>query len=282
MPRRRSSLRSHLATRLRLLVALIVSVFASASCRTYAGHPVLLSAPRLTADAVPPEPAATAEPAPAEAALMFLGLEGVLRHLKALHALPVAQGPAPHFERLPEVAASVQARFRDGGFGGAVRNVVVLGTTGFVPLAPKAMADLMQDPEVERQVLAASTFRREETLYALPGASRVRYRAELLQMGMGPIRFDLRFNIVSERRDLPGGRVWLRYDPAAEPANERVTLWRGGVLLEPIAGGQTRVSELVILGTDIQVAGPFLGPLLQLSRSTLENRATNLWRRAWQ
>ncbi len=257
-----------------------------AGCRSFPGHPVRLSAARLADGVAAPDPGDVGEPAvtpqgDAARAALFLDLDGVWRRITQMHALELPAGQAPRFVRLPEVARSVKKRFAGGGFPGVVRHVVVLGVTGRVPLAPQAMADLMMDPEVERQVLAATTFRRTGVVYDLPGARREHNRVELLGVGIGPIRFNLRFNLVTERRDLEDGRVLLRYDPASEPKGERVTLYRGGALIEPLEGGGARVTELVILGTDIQVAGPFLPPLLNMANDTLRNRATNLWKRAW-
>ena len=254
-------------------------------CQDLAGHPVRLSLPRLADGAAPPDPGDVPEPTSPEGeeavALLFLGVEGVRGRLEPLRRLPLPEGQAPRLVRLPEVVRSVRQRYRRGGYGGPVRHVVVQGVTGRVPLAPGAMADLMMDPEVERQVLAATTFRRTGVDYVLPGARRERNRAELLGVGLGPVRFNLRFNLVTERRDLADGSVWLRYDPALEPRNERVTLYRGGAVLEPLPDGGTRVTELVILGTSIDVAPPFLPPLLTMAQDTLKNRVTNLWRRAW-
>lgn len=270
-----------------LPLALVLACLPAPGCRSFPGHPVRLSAPRLADGAAAPDPGRIDEPARPQGeeaiAMLFLDLEGVRRRLEQLRRLPLPTEPKPRFVRLPDVVRSVQARYRGRqAFGGPVRNVVVLGLTGRVPLAPGAMADMLMDPEVERQVLAASSFRVTGIDYALPGARRERNRAELLGRGIGPIRFNLRFNLVTSRRDLADGTVWMRYDPALEPRNERVTLYRGGCVLEPLPDGGTRMTELVILGTSINVAGPFLPPLLTMAQDTLENRATNLWIRAWR
>ncbi|MDF1702709.1 MAG: hypothetical protein P1V36_16295, partial [Planctomycetota bacterium] len=265
----------------RVAVSVLGMSLALSGCQRFPGHPVRLSAPRLAAEAARPEPGVVPEPAHSDdaqrRASLFLGLEGVLRRLDALHALPRPAGEVPRYERLPEVGRSVRRRYRRGGFGGPVRHVVVLGVTGRVPLTPQAMADLMLDHEVERQVLAASSFRPLGLDFDVPGHRRERNRVELLGVGFGPIRFNLRFNIVAERCDLADGSVLLRYDPALEPRNERVTLYRGGARLEPLPDGGTRVTELVILGTSIDVAPMFLPPLLKMAGDTLHNRATNLW-----
>lgn len=266
--------------------SLLLAALLSAGCQRFEGHPVRLSTPRLAADAAAPDPGVVPEPRTLSDAevpdALFLGTEGVRRHLERLRALPLPTGNAPTLVRLPEVVRSVRQRYRGKqAYGGPVRNVVVLGVTGKVPLSPAAMADMMMDPEVERQVLAAATFRRTGIDFDVQGARRERNRAELLGMGMGPIRFNLRFNLITERRDLESGAVWLRYDPSNEPRNERVSLYRGGAFLEPLPEGGTRVTELVILGTSINIAAPFQPALLRLAYGTLENRATNLWKRAW-
>lgn len=269
------------------VVAWILALALLGACRGPAvGHPVRVSLPRLPAGSAAPEPDPDVpEPTPPEGeeavAMLFLELEGVRRRLEQMRRQPLPAGQTPQLIRLAEVVRSVKRRYRSGGYGGPVRHVVVQGVTGRVPLTPRAMADLMMDPEVERQVLAATSFRRTGIDFALPGHRRERNRAELLNVGMGPVRFNLRFNLVTERRDLADGTVWMRYDPAAVPRNERVTLYRGGAVLEPLPDGGTRVTELVILGTSIDVAPPFLPPLLTMAQDTLRNRVVNLWRRAW-
>ena len=269
-----------------LLALLLIAATLPLGCRSFEGHPVRLSAPRLSEGVAAPDPGDVPEPAtPSDAqvpGLLFLGTEGVLRRLEQMRRLPLPAGQEPKLVRLPEVVRSVKQRYRGKqAYGGPVANVVVLGVTGKVPLTPQAMADMMMDPEVERQVLAATTFKVTGIDYALPRHRRERNRAELLGRGIGPIRFNLRFNLITERRDLADGSVWMRYDPSNEPRNERVTLYRGGAILEPLPEGGTRVTELVILGTSINAAPPFLGPLLQMAQSTLQHRVTNLWKRAW-
>ena len=172
-------------------------------------------------------------------------------------------------------------RYGAMGFGGRVRSAVAVVAVGRVPLPPAQMADLIMDPEVERQVLGANTFRPLGATYRLPGARRERFAVEILRVGAGPIRVDLRFTVVAERRDTADGRVLLRYDPDTEPRPEHVTLYRGGCLLEPDAGG-TRVTEILIVGTDVSVPFFLESSLRQLARATLKDRVTNLWIRAWR
>jgi hypothetical protein len=214
-------------------------------------------------------------------AYLFLGLEGLLERLHELRKRAPPESGTPLIGAVPRVEASVRKRYAAGGFGGPVRHVVAVAVVGLVPLRPAAMADLMMEPEVERQVLAADEFRRTAVEYRLPGALRERSRVALLRQGFGPFRHDLRFTVITERRELADGRVLLRYDPGAEPPPQNVTLYRGGCLIEPDPAG-AKVVELLIIGTSIKVP-PFLTQgLRDLVRSTLSNRATNLWVRAWR
>lgn len=227
---------------------------------------------------LPEPPAPAAEDVPA---FLFLGLKGVLADLATLREGAAPAGRAPRLVRLSAVEDAVRRRWARGGFGGPVLSVVALGVSGRVPLAPAAMADLMTDLEVERQVLAAASFRSLGTVYALPGARKTRARATLRGVGAGPLRVALRFNAVTERRDASDGRVWLRYDPAPAPPNEHVTLYRGGCLLEPDGAG-ARVTEVLLLGTDLRLPPPLQGSMEDLALTTLSNRARNLWVRAWR
>lgn len=268
-----------------LLVACLFAVLGA--CRAFPGHPVRLSEPRLAAGARAaasdvPELADIADIADDEAAAsLFRGLEGVYGPLRDLCRMPLPAGRAPRLLRLARMESAVRRRYRRGGFGGPVRAVTVLGVIGRVPLDPSAMADLIGDPRVERAVLGADALWLLQTVYDLPAARRSRFRARLLNRGMGPLRYDLRFTFAHERRATRDGRVFLRYDPDARPRPEHVTLFRGGCLLEPEAGG-TRVTEILILGTDLQLLPPLQGEVLRLVRKTLRDRAINLWIRAWR
>ena len=252
-----------------------------AACTAGAGHPVILSRPRLDLAAlrasnpgtVPEPPAPTPEEAPT---LLFRGLEGVLRPLERLHAAPLPQpGGGPFFALSPALERAVESRYRRGGYGGAVRTVVALGTTGFVPLEPAAAARLVMDPVVERQALRADALRRTGLVFALPSAQRSQYYVEILRVGKGPFRFDLRFAFEAERVDAGDGRIWLRFDPIPAVRAEHVTLYRGGCVIEPVEGG-SRLTELLIVGTDIVL--PFLqGALRDGARGRLAERSRSLW-----
>ena len=267
------------------LLLISLPALGATGCRGGPGHPVRTSLGARPSGATGSRVGVLEEPAAPGAATLplalFRGLDGVLARLAVLRELPVPDPRRPTVQRVPEVEAAVRTRYAAGGFGGAVRSVVAVAAVGRVPLAPRAMADLMRDPEVERQVLAAHVFRRLGTVYALPGAQRERFRVELLGMGEGPLRYDLRFTVVAERREGADGRIWLRYDPDPEPAPEHVTLYRGGCLIEPDGAG-ARVTELVILGTDLRLLPPFQSALETLAADTLRNRVLNLWVRAWK
>ncbi len=272
------------AARVRLIACTVLCCLACLGCRTFPGHPVRLSAPRLEGPAPAPAsdvPEPGSVPTDAVASTLFLGLEGVLTPLQALRERAVTNLRKPELLRLAKMERSVRRRYRRGGFGGAVRNVVVLGVVGVMPLTPAQAADLITNPETERAVLGAQALWPLETVYALPEARRARYRAHMLQRGVGPIRYDLRFTFAMERRDGADGCVYLRYDPDVQPKPEHVTLFRGGCVLEPVEGG-TRVTEILILGTDIQLLPMLQGEVIGLVLKTMADRATNLWVRAWR
>lgn len=267
-----------------LLLPGLVAIGVIAGCSTFPGHPVLLSQPRRTGPLEVrspgvPEP----EPISAEraAAALFHGLEGIVEPLEVLRRQPVTDRRKPQLVRIKRMERSVLKRYRRGGFGGAVRTVVVLGVIGTLPLTPAQAADLITDAEVERAVLGADAMWHLSTVYALPNARRERYRVHLLDRGEGPLRFDLRASVAFERRDSPDGRVLLRYDPDTQPRPEHITLFRGACVLDPVPGG-TRVTEILILGTDIQLLPFIQGELVDMVLKTMRDRATNLWARAWR
>ena len=266
------------------ILLLLCWALASAACVAFPGHPVRLSEPRID-DAARPAAGDIAEPpAPRDdevEAFLFLGLEGLLKRLHALQAHSPPEPRKPLIGALPELEAAVRKRYAAGGFGGPTRHVIAVAAVGRVPLSPRRMADLMMEPEVERQVLAADVFRPIAVDFRLPGALREHSQVALLRQGFGPFRHDLRFTVITERRDLTDGRVLLRYDPGGTPAPQNVTLYRGGCLLEPDGEG-ARVVEIVIIAVSIKVP-PFLDSgLRDLVRSTMSNRVTNLWVRAWR
>jgi hypothetical protein len=274
-----------------VVVPLVVFVLGGgAGCRAFPGHPVRLSQPRLEQPVgVAAEAAAAALPQPSPLSdaevetQLFLQVERLYANLLTLReqsAVP-ADPRTPAFTLLPSVEASVRERFAGKTVDGLLRHAVAIGTVGTVPLPPSAMADLLMDPETERQVLAAATCHLHRTEFALPGARRAQLRIEMLNMGFGPMRYDLRFTVVFERRDLADGRILLRYDLGADPAPEHVTLYRGACLIEP-SGTGSKMSEIIILGTDIQVPALFSKGLRNLVVTTLRNRVTNLWVRAWR
>jgi len=252
-------------------------------CTAFPGHPVRLSQPRV-ADADRASAGDIPEPSTPEGDeardQLFLGLRGILVPLEKLRAQQPPELRKPLLASFPTVEANVSRRYAKGGFGGPVLHVVAVGATGTVPLTPPQMADLMEDPEVERQVLAADGFRSLGFEYRLPGATRERSRIELLRQGYGPFRYDLRVSIATERRDLEDGRIFLRYDPDSRPPPQGISLYRGACVLEPVDGG-TRVSEILIIGTSLKVPGFVRQGLRNLVRTTLSNRVTNLWVRAW-
>jgi len=211
---------------------------------------------------------------------LFRQLDGIRMPLERMDRAPLKRSRTPTLTRLRGMEETVRRRYRRGGFGGAVHSIIALGVVGRVPLRPAAMADLMMDPAVERAVLGANHLERLGVGYRLPDSYRARFHATMLRRGYGPFRYDLRFTYSCERRDLDDGRVLLRYDPSVRPPPEHVTLFRGGCLLVPDGEG-TRVSEILVFGTDLQVIPPLQPQLTRLVEKTLRDRATNLWIRAW-
>ncbi len=227
----------------------------------------------------PQDPAPEAIDPARAAEQLFEGIEG-------LHAILLEErqgaraGTEPRRSRRRDLERSVRERYADGGFGGAVRHVVALAITGIVPMAPGPLAELILAPDVEQRLLAADQVTEERVLLERPGLRRAVLRLTMSGVGIATWRVDLRVHIAMERWDLADGRVLLRYDPHVPPQPRHVTLWRGACLLEPLPGGGTRATEVLVLATDLRPPPLFAGLLTQHVWSTLENRALNLWIRA--
>lgn len=231
----------------------------------------------------PPVVPAASEPAAPDGRqarlVFFLDMADALGPLDDLRRRAPPAGSPPWVGPLPDVERAVLARRRGPGPFGPVLQAAAVGTAGRVPLSPRAMADLLLDPEVERQVLAADEFRLLRTAFEVPGALRRSYQAEMRNMGHAPFQATLRFATDGERWDLADGSVLLRYDLKFVPRPEHVTLWRGACVIEPDPAGAL-VTEFLVLGTDLRVPFFLEASLRALSLETLENRAVNLFRRA--
>jgi hypothetical protein len=217
---------------------------------------------------------------PADAfATLLDGVEGLAEAVRGLEPPSSGAEARPRVTRLRALEQSAAQRYRTGGFGGPVRSLVACGVCGRVPVPPSRVADLIQDPEVERRLLAADEVTLVRTVYAVPGQSRRVHRVRLRAEGLPGMRLHFDFHGAVERWDLPDGTVLLRYDPEVEPRPRHVTLWRGGCWIRPDGEGAL-VSEVLLLGSDVALPGPLRGLLVRRVFDTLENRAINLWVRA--
>ncbi|MHC5011754.1 MAG: hypothetical protein ACYTG6_12550, partial [Planctomycetota bacterium] len=262
-----------------LLCALLCPLAAASGCLARPDHPVTHSA--ISAPAVSPAAAQVPEPPPpagpgARRALFagFADVDGPLAFLRGRGSPP---GGIPRLQRLARMEQSVRQRTRHGTALGRVRHVSACGFSGYAPLPPRAMADIIGSPVAERHALGAETFRPAGIAYALPDFARRLYRVELLNRGEGPFRFDLRFTTALERWDLADGSVLFRYDPLPVPVPEHITLYRGACQIEAAPGG-CRVTEFLVLGTDISVPFFLEGSMRELVYDTFEIRITRLWR----
>ncbi len=256
------------------------------ACAGGRGHPVRTSLPRLRADEWPP-PAPVGLPEPeapqGDAAVrqLFAGERAIRDAMQRLRVGPLVRARAPGLRDLPDVERAITRRYARGAPAGPVRRVTALGTTGWVPVSPVQMADMIEDAKLERWAMDATTFRPMGFVFRVSGHSRKRFWVEMLGVGAGPFRYDLKFGIQSERLTLPDGRIAIRFDPLFKPRPSIVTMYRGGVLLEPFDGG-TRITEVLAFGNSLQVPAPIWKLLRPMIVTTQKNRSINLWRRAWR
>jgi hypothetical protein len=99
----------------------------------------------------------------------------------------------------------------------------------------------------------------------------------LLDRGKGPFRWDFRWTFRVVREDLGRGGVLLRYDLLPAPAPERVAVFQGAAVLEPDGDG-ARITEAVVLGTDVSLPFFLVGPAREGVADMLEIRAKRLAR----
>jgi len=140
------------------------------------------------------------------------------------------------------------------------------------------MLGLLLDPVLEKRALDAQRFEVLSWSFKLADRERFRYRVEM-RKGTPPWIFDFHFTGVTERWDLPGGTFLLRHDPTSSPQQRGITLYRGATVIERWGSG-SRVTELVILGSDLRL--PFF--LRRIGRretlGLFQDRIDTIWREA--
>lgn len=212
--------------------------------------------------------------------MLFLGWQDAETPLRYLRARPTPPGLEPRIVQLPRVERAVLQRYGRGSpTGGVVREAIAVGFSVELPLAPRAAADLLMDPAFEKDALDADRFETVAVEVDAAGVRRERARVEMLRRGKAPILVDLRFTSLTERWDLPDGSVIMRHDPYPDPPAEHVTLYRGATWIVPEDTG-SRVTEFLVMGTDIRVPFFLRGLLRSQSVNVFRIRAIRLWRRA--
>lgn len=266
-----------------LLPALLALALTNTACRGRAGHPVLGTL-RSAAPAQVVAAERASEPGPPQGVLartmLFLGWQDAETPLRYLAAHPSPPGVEPQVVQLTRLERAVRRRYARGApTGGVIREAIAVGFSIWLPISPHRAADLLLDPAFEKDALDADRFETLQIEFEVAGASRRRARVELLNRGKGPIRVDLRFTSLTERWDLPDGSVIMRHDPYPTPPPEHVTLYRGATWIVPEGTG-SRVTEFVVMGTDISVPFFLRGVLRSQSVNVFRIRAIRLWRRA--
>jgi len=263
--------------RLATLSPLVLLALSAAGCLGRGDHPVLRRSAEVpatwTAAETAPEPPPPS--GPTAYALLFLGLSDAVAPLRLLERRGTPPGVEPRLVELPVMERAVLARYRMGTPMGVVASLAATGFSMHVPLAPPAVADLLVDAEEERRFLDADRLEPLAGEYRAPGASRHRFDAAFLRRGEGPFRFDLRFTLLTERWDLPDGVVLLRHDGQSRPLPEHVTLYRGATEIRPEGAG-SRVTEFIVMGTDIRVPFFLYGLLRDQSIDVFRRRAARI------
>ncbi|MGE0193507.1 MAG: hypothetical protein AB7T63_15865 [Planctomycetota bacterium] len=255
-----------------------LAVVLLAGCARYPGQPT----GRVRAPGPWPSAVGVPEPEPlgvTATALSFQeGLDGIAEVVAGLRRVPASETPG--FFDPQELATSILARHRGRGFGGPLRHALGVAVIARAPLAPGRLADLLVDADVQRDVLAAREVEPIGSPHTFgPARTGRSYHVVKADVGAGPIRVDLVFRVTVERWDAPDGSVWIRYDPRPAGPVEHITYWRGLAIIEPDPQG-ARLTEVLVVGTDL-VVPPFLTGLLRnMARDTLKDARRALLRRA--
>lgn len=206
-------------------------------------------------------------------AMLFQGWDDAEIHLLALRRYATPFGSRPRLVMLPGLE---RAALRCHGPSDRVRGAAAFGFCAHFALPPRRAADLYLETEAQRRALAADHVSLEVVEYDAGGFSLRRFRVEMLRRGKGPFRFNFRFTMRTERWDLPDGTVLMRHDRYPYPPAEHVTYYRGAALFEPDGTG-SRITEFLVLGTDIAVPFFLAGVLRKGSVDVFRNRASALW-----
>lgn len=205
-------------------------------------------------------------------------MDGLERIAAGLARLPAPEAPA--FFDPATLAEAIQVRYAARGFGGPVRHALGVALRARVPCRAAHLADLLTDPEVQRETLGARSVERlGEVRRWAPDRTETSYRVVKTDVGAGPIRVTLVFSVTVERWDVPDGSIWIRYDPRPAGEVRNVTYWRGLARIDPQGDGAL-FSEILVMGTDLTVPPLLGGALRTLARDTLKDARRNLLLRA--
>jgi hypothetical protein len=232
----------------------------------------------------PAEVPAAAEAGPTEGAEgidalarspFFRGAGALTAALPRLASTATARGVEPEVVTLRGVDVTV-ARGLSASGRRAPKILLALGFSAHVRRTPKECADALTDPATLKRTLDADDARALDGDGGAPRRGRAMSVA-LLRRGKGPFRFDFRWAFRVERLDLPSGSVLLRYELLANPPAERVSAFAGVVVLEHDAKG-TRITEALVLGTDVSVPFFLMSAAKKGVADILDVRATRLVR----
>lgn len=259
------------------------------ACSHHRSHPVIRGAwggggPRGAAHGTAPDPAVD-QALPWEARRAFFADMGRLdERIDEVRALLTPDAKQPVHRPLREASRALLARMGPRGpLGGRLRNALVFGAVGRLPLSARDAAGLWLDPGAQGAALGTRGFRTEGVVFGLPDSFRQAARVEILDVGTKPLTFDLVFGTYVEVKELFDKTVLLRYDPRAVAGERHVSLWRGGCVFEPdpaAPGGRGCIAtEVVVFGTDIHL--PLLEGLLRREvESAFATRAERFWKLA--
>jgi hypothetical protein len=266
----------------RSAAALIALASVVCGCRAHPRHPVVaaLTSPAATRAVAERSPLMAAPDGAAARAELLRGFDDAKNVFQRLGARASTAGAAPRLYMLPNLERAAYQRQARGRSRTrpvkVVRNAAAVGYSAHFPAPPRAVADLILDPQAETRALGADRFALVGVDFDVPGATRRRFRVEMLRRGEGPFRFNLRFTFVTERWDLPDGSVVMRHDLCGDQPAEHVTVYQGASLIVPEGSG-SRVTEFLVTGTDISVPFFLRSRLRKKSVELFGSRVRTLW-----
>jgi hypothetical protein len=227
----------------RVVVALLVLATPLAACAAERRMELAKGLAGLSTKPGDHEPERRLVLAPVTSDAFFSGLPRLALVAARLRAAPPDDPESVTIGRFEDAEADIRGSLIERGR----RDVSVLyvrGTSVAVAAPPERAATVLIDVAAEAEALSADE---SVDLGPADGGGR-RMRFGLLGMGPPIFKIDLRFSVAATKRVRADGVVLVRYDLLPDPPPERVSVFSGVSIVEPLGTG-SRWTEVVAVGS---------------------------------